>query len=225
MGRGKWLDVDSWPPDARPMTYYLDHAKGENGQLTNALSLELPSVTSTADTYVYDPAHPTPVIGGPLMSVQAGKHDQGRLESRSDVLFYTTPPLVYGVEVIGPVRLVLYVRSSLEFTDFVGRLCDVYPDGRSFNVCEGMLRIDPGKGEKQSDGSLRIEVDLWATAYDFQTGHAIRLQVCSGGHPRWNRNLGTNEPLAVATKMFSAHQTLYHDRDHPSALILPVTNF
>jgi len=125
--------------------------------------------------------------------------------------------------VIGPVQLVLFVRSSCEYTDFFGRLCDVTPNRRSINVCDGLLRVEPGLGTLQPDGSLCLEISLWATAYLFQRGHCIRLQVSSGAFPRFSRNLGTGEPQAFATHMVSAHQVIYHDAAHPSALILPVT--
>jgi putative CocE/NonD family hydrolase len=128
--------------------------------------------------------------------------------------------------------LELFARSTLAHTDFFGRLCDVQPDGRSFNVCDGLLRVKPGPQAdqpehhgriKRSDGdSLQLEIDLWATAYRFKRGHCLRLIVSSGAHPRWLRNLGTDEPIGAATTMVAADQTILHDREHPSALILPV---
>jgi putative CocE/NonD family hydrolase len=121
------------------------------------------------------------------------------------------------------VRLELYAQSTLQHADFFGRLCDVQPDGKSINVCDGLVRIKPGEGEQQPDGSSRLEIDMWATAYRFRLGHSIRLQVSSGAHPRWNRNLGTGEPIATTTTMLAAEQTVYHDREHPSAVILPVS--
>jgi hypothetical protein len=99
----------------------------------------------------------------------------------------------------------------------------VQGDGRSLNVCDGLIRIQPGRGEPQPDGSLCIEVDMWATAYQFQPGHRLRLQVSSGAHPRISRNLGTGELLMHSTTMQAANQTIYHDPDHPSALLLPLT--
>jgi uncharacterized protein len=83
--------------------------------------------------------------------------------------------------------------------------------------------MEPGEGEQHQDGSSRLEIDMWATAYRFRRGHGIRLQVAGGAHPRWNRNLGTGEPIATAKTMLAADQTVYHDREHPSAVILPVS--
>ncbi len=92
------------------------------------------------------------------------------------------------------------------------------------NVCDGLLRLYQGEEQHQAqqDGSRRVEIELWPTAYTFLAGHRIRLQVCSAAHPRWNRNLGTGEPPADATHLLVAIQTLYHDVSHPSTLILPV---
>ena len=157
------------------------------------------------------------------MGSDAGPVDNRSLESRADVLVFTTTPLTRDLEVIGPVHAVLYVQSSTPFTDFFARLCVVDRHGRSLNICDGNLRLTPGMGEPQPDGSLRIKIPMSATAYCFRAGHRIRLQVSSGAHPRFARNLGTGEPIATATRMVVAEQTLFHDAAHPSALVLPVT--
>jgi putative CocE/NonD family hydrolase len=214
MGADEWREYPAWPPLAAAVRYSL-HAAG-------LLAPCDPPVDSRPDHYRYDPADPTPHLGGPLLFPPAGPLDQRPVESRSDVLVYTTPPLEADLDVIGPIRLELYVRSSRPHTDFVGRLCDVYPDGRSLNVCDGLFRVAPGRGEPQPDGTLRVEVDMGATAQRFRRGHRIRLQVASGAFPRWNRNLGLGEPEATATQMVAAEQEVYHDAVHPSALVLPV---
>jgi len=215
MGVEEWHEAESWPPASQETHYFLQGNKG--------LSLESPATNSAPDYYRYDPANPTPVLGGPSISAAAGPKDQRELETRPDVLVYTSAPLKQAVEINSWVKLELFVKSSLEHTDFLGRLCDVHPDGPSINVCEGLLRVEPGIGTVQPDGSLKLEIDLWATAQQFKVGHSIRLQVASGGHPHWNRNLGTGEPVATATRMEVADQTIFHDADHPSALILPVS--
>lgn len=215
MGADEWREMESWPPPARETSYFL-HAAGR-------LSTDQPAVGASPDHYRYDPADPTPSVGGPLLFVPpAGPLDNRALEARADVLLYTTPPLTADLEMIGPVRLDLYVQSSLDHTDFFGRVCDVHPDGRSINICDGLLRLEPGDGALQPDGSRRITIGLWASAHRFAQGHRLRLQVSSGAHPRWSRNLGTGEPIATGTRMAAADQTVYHDRAHPSALILPI---
>ncbi len=216
MGVNEWREMDEWPPKSQKTQYFL-HSDAK-------LLPEEPSSESVPDSYKYDPADPTPSIGGALIEMKGGgPKDNSELEARSDVLCYTTPPLEEDLEVIGFVSLNLFVRSSLPHTDFFGRLCDVDPKGRSINVCDGLCRIEPGKGEPQEDGSLKIEVDMWATAYRFRKGNSLRLQVSSGAHPRWSRNLGTGEPVPTGTRMEVAEQTIYHDAEHASALILPVT--
>jgi putative CocE/NonD family hydrolase len=217
MGRNEWREMDDWPPPAQERRFFLHGLR--------ALSPEQPAVESPADRYVYDPGDPTPAIGGPLLSLVAGPHDQRMLESRSDVITFTTDPLATDLEVIGTPHAELYVRSSLEHTDFVARLCDVQRDGRSINVCDGFVRLTPGAGEMQPDGSLKITIELWPTALCFKRGHRLRLQVCSGGHPRWSRNLGMGEPLVSATRWRGAEQIIYHDQAHPSALVLPRTDW
>ncbi|RMG77435.1 MAG: CocE/NonD family hydrolase [Chloroflexi bacterium] len=215
MGINQWRDYDEFPPKATPTPLYLREANG--------LSLHPCDLSESYDTYRYDPTNPTPSVGGTVFSPWAGgAHDNRRLEARDDVLIFTTQPLLQPIEIIGRVTLQLYVRSSLQYTDFFGRVCDVDPSGRSTNVCDGLVRIIPGKGEPQPDGTLCVEIDLWATAYHFKKGHAIRLQVSSGAHPRWSRNPGTGEPIATAKTCKPADQTIYHDQSHPSAVILPI---
>ncbi len=215
MGIDQWRDVEVWPPPALETPFYL---RGES-----SLGIEEPSPVSSTDHYRYDPADPTPAVAGAMFLPPSGPVDNRALEMRPDVLTYTMGPLRRSIEIVGPVTLVLYVSSTLEHTDFFGRLCDVHPDGRSVNLCDGLLRVSPGVGEIQSDGSLRLDLPLWPTANRFLRGHSIRLQVSSGAHPRWSRNLGTGEPVETGVTMNVADQTIYHDAEHPSALLLPVT--
>jgi uncharacterized protein len=137
------------------------------------------------------------------------------------VLLYSSDPLERDMEVIGPIRIELYVRSTLEHTDFFARLCDVDPSGRSTNICDGLLRLWPGHPMPEADDCLKLNLDLWPTALRFLRGHRIRVQVSSGAHPRFARNPGSGEPLATATKLVAAEQLVYHDPDHPSAILLP----
>jgi putative CocE/NonD family hydrolase len=219
MGAGEWRELDDFPPPARSTRYYL-HAQG-------ALATDLPGATSPPDQYRYDPADPTPALGGALLAFRgAGAQDNRPLEARPDVLCYTTLPLSRDIEVIGPVGLKIFVRSSLMHTDFFGRLCDVAPDGRSTNVCDGLVRIAPTPGYAgEAAGPMQVDVDMWATAYRFRRGHRLRLQVSSGAHPRWSRNLGTSEATATGLQVAAAEQTVYHDETHPSALVLPVVEY
>jgi putative CocE/NonD family hydrolase len=219
MGADRWRSFASWPPPTFTTRYFLG---GVASAHAGALFPDSPPPRSAPDHYRFDPANPTPSIGGPLLATKAGARDNRPLETRSDLLVYTSLPLSQPLEAIGPVRLELFVQSSTPHTDFFGRLCDVHPDGRSINICEGHVRLTPGAGEQQPDGSLRIEIELGATAHQFQRAHRIRLHVCSGAHPRIARNLGTGEPINTATRMVVADQTVFHDAAHPSALVLPL---
>lgn len=212
MGANEWRSYSSYPPASRETCFYL----GSGQSLCDTPADCVP------DQYRYDPSNPTPMIGGAQFHIMAGAQDNRKLERRPDVLTYTSAPLTQPLEVIGAVKLHLYVKSSREHTDFFGRLCDVYPDGKSINICDGLFRVEPGKGEKMPDGTLRIEVDLWATAYHFKPGHQLRVIISSAAHPRWNRHTGGSNPM-TDTELYPTDQTIYHDLTHPSALVLPVT--
>lgn len=215
MGSREWHEMDFWPPPARATRLYLR----AGGALADAPGPGGPT------RYTFDPRDPTPAIGGPVLSPEGGPRDQRPLEARPDVLTFTGAPLPADLDVVGHVRLELFARSSLAHTDFVARLCEVAPDGRSVNVCEGLARVAPGVGEPRPDGGLRLEVGMWATARRLRAGHRIRLQICSGAHPRWAVNSGDGRPLREgAPDGPVAHQSIYHDPTHPSALVLPVVS-
>ena len=216
MGSEEWRDYPTWPPPgARNQRYYLQPQGG---------LAQRPPRASAPDHYRYDPADPTPSVGGAMLNSDSGPTDNVTLEKRKDVLTYTTSPLDRPIEVIGPVSAELFVHSSLAYTDFFVRLCDVDPGGRSINVCDGILRLEPGRVEPRPDGTLALKIELWPTAYRFRRGHCMRVQVSSGAHPRFARNPGSGEPLATATKLIAADQTVHHDPEHPSAMVLSIVD-
>jgi putative CocE/NonD family hydrolase len=210
MGEERWRDFPSWPPPGyRAQRWHL--------QPGDALSSGPPG-ESEPDRYRYDPADPTPAVGGVRMAlgVKAGRVDNTRLETRPDVLTYTTAVLNQDVDVIGEVNAEIWFRSSLPYADVFVRLCDVDSRGRSSNVCDGLVSLTG------ADQTSCATVRLWPTAYRFKRGHRIRVQVSSGAFPRYNRNPGTGEPRATATTLRAADQQVFHDATHPSAVILPV---
>jgi uncharacterized protein len=214
-GAGRWQELPDWPPPGyRPTAWHL-HPGG-------ALRTD-PAPPSPPDRYRYDPARPTPSVGGAIENWEgtAGAKDNRRLELRPDVITYTSDPLTHDLEVIGPVSATVVVRSTLEHTDVLARLCDVHPDGRSVNLCDGGRRLRPGQPAAAADGTRTVELDLIAVAHVFPAGHRLRLQVSSGAHPRLARNTGTGEPLATATDLQPADQEIFHDPEHPSTLTLP----
>jgi uncharacterized protein len=212
MGAKVWRDLPEWPPPgAVEERWHL----GAGGVLSTA-----PPVASEPDRYRYDPADPTPSVGGSSLSVDAGPKDNRALEARPDVLVYTSAPLEADVTVMGEVRADLYVSSSLEHADFFVRLCDVAPSGASTNLCDGLLRLAPGAPRAGAEGGRRVAIDLWPTAHCFRRGHRVRVQVSSGAHPRYARNLGTDEPLASGATLAAADQAVFHDPARPSAIVL-----
>jgi putative CocE/NonD family hydrolase len=213
-GAKEWREYDDFPvPNTQQRRWYLQ----PKGQLAQFVPPDSPP-----DTYRYDPANPTPSLSGPALMDDSSPKDNSKLEARSDVLTYTTETLAKDVEVIGIVRVELCVKSSLQHTDFFARLCDVDERGRSMNVCDMIYRVAPNHPATEADGTRRIVLDLWATAHRFKAGHQIRLQVSSGAHPRFARNTGSGEPLATATQLIAADQSIYHDPQHPSSVFLPV---
>lgn len=232
MGENAWRDEAAWPLERAQATKYYLHSGGKANTLAGdgALVVTAPK-TETADTYIYNPANPVPTMGGPLCCDGAhlapGPLDQNEVEVRPDVLVYATPPLDADVEVTGPVTLDLFAKSSAVDTDFTAKLVDVSPEGFARNLTEGILRarfrestsaaklLEPGK-------VVELKVDLWATSNVFKKGHRIRLEVSSSNFPRFDRNLNTGKSAADETKFVSATNTVLHDADHPSALILPV---
>jgi putative CocE/NonD family hydrolase len=212
-GSRRWLDLDEWPPPSRGVRWHLHPNGGLEVRLAEA---------SVPDRYRYDPAHPTPAVGGSVLASYGGPRDNRELERRGDVLVYTSPALVRDVEIVGDVSAQLHVRSSLEHTDFFVRLCDVDPSGASRNICDGLVRLAPDAWQRDAGGITSVTVELWPAAHVFRRDHRIRVQVSSGAHPRFARNLGGGEPFGSATTMRVADQEVWHDDDHASAIVLPV---
>ncbi len=214
MGSRRWVELDDWPPPADEQRWYL----GAGGSLRPA-----PGSDPTPDRYRYDPADPTPALGGAALNWRsAGPKDQRSREARYDVLTYTSDVLTEDLTVMGPVSADLWVRSTLGNTDFFVRLCAVSPRGRSTNLSDGIVHLRPGDVVPEGDGSLAVHVRMWPTANTFRRGQRIRLQVSSGAHPLFIRNGGTGEPLKSATGLRAADQEIRHDTEHPSFVTLPV---
>jgi putative CocE/NonD family hydrolase len=209
---GTWKTFDDWPPPSTPTRWYLHEDGG--------LGVAAPSGASSASTYRYDPADPTPSSGGTGL-MTGGAVDNTDLEARDDVLVFTSDPLDAPLELIGPVQADLVVSSSLDHTDFFVRLCDVHPDGRSINVADGLQRFDPTSIRRDDDGTFRAVVRVWPVGHRFAPGHRVRVQVSSGSHPVYARNLGTGEPPATATELRAADQAVHHDATRPSSVVLP----
>ncbi|MBU0496664.1 MAG: CocE/NonD family hydrolase, partial [Candidatus Thermoplasmatota archaeon] len=176
--------------------------------------------------FVYDPLYPVPTEGGGNLKIKAGPYDQRSVENRSDVLIFTSPVLSEPYEATGPIKARLYVSSNQPDTDFTVKLTDVYPDGRSMLITDGIVRMRNrnynDQWEFMSPGTVyEVEVDLWSSSYVWNTGHQIRVAVSSSNYPRFLNNPNTIEGIHANMTYVLAHNTVYVDSMYPSALILP----
>jgi putative CocE/NonD family hydrolase len=210
--RGQWRDLADWPPpDVRMERWHL----GGDGTLVTSPAAS--PAGEAVSSFRYDPANPTPSVGGPSMDSRAAKPQRNNaLEARADVLVFTSEPLREPVEVIGPVSISLRVRGSGPHFDVFARLCDVDPRGRSWNICDGLVRLRDGNAWTQ------ITVPMSATAHRFGAGHRLRVQISGGAHPRFMRNTGTGEPPATATRLVPVDISIGHGAGGGCVLSLPV---
>src|SRR5439155_5622086 len=172
--------------------------------------------------FEYDPRQPVPSL---MVYPQLGPTDHRPVEGR--VLTYTSDVLDADLAIAGPVTAVLFAVSSAPDTDWVVRLCDVWPDGRSMSVCDGILRAryraSFERSEVHTPGQVyRYEIDLGATAQVFQSGHRLRVEVASSDFPRYDRNLNTGGPFGTEVRGQVAINTVFHDALRPSQVVLSV---
>jgi putative CocE/NonD family hydrolase len=233
MGENRWRDEDDWPlARTRYVAWYLHAATAGGG--TRALSPEPPG-DEPPDAYVYDPSDPAPTVGGStslpalLFGNSSGPHDQRPVEQRKDVLVYTSAPLESPMETTGPLRVQLFAATDAPDTDFVAKLMDVGPDGESRILAEGLLRARFREGFErprlvEAGAVLAYPIDLVATAHVFAAGHRVRVAITSSSFPRFDRNPNTGHALGVdgPDDLRPALQTIFHDRERPSHILLPV---
>jgi uncharacterized protein len=231
MGTNKWRTSDRWPlPGTRKVRYYLHTRTKANsvrgdGRLTTR---RREAGSAPTDRYTYDPGNPVPSIGGRFQaSVPGGPFDQRPLLGRRDVLVFSTPRLKHRLTVIGPITVTLYAASSAKDTDWVAKLDDVYPDGRSMLIEYGIQRARYRASETHptliTPGRIyKYTIHVWPTANVFKAGHRIRLEISSSNFPMYDRNPNTGHPFAQDAELRTARQTVHHDAAHPSSLTLPV---
>jgi len=208
MGANRWRSEPRWPLERATPTQYFLQPGGRADLVVSSSGAEV--------SFTYDPAVPVPTLGGNtlLAHAPAGSFDQSRIEARDDVLVFSTDPLPEDLEVTGRVIATLEVSSDAPTTDWVVRLCDVHPNGASYNVCDGIRRVASAPDVKRI-----VEVDLWSTSMLFKKGHRIRVQVTSSCFPRWDRNLNTIDGFETG-RMKIAKQTVHLGKD--SHVTLPV---
>lgn len=228
MGANRWVDESEWPIARAKFTKYYLHSKGRanSGYGDGTLSTAAPAA-EPQDTYMYDPAQPTPFITEPSFAQIGGPDDYRPVERRDDVLVYTTEPVAGDTEVCGPIRVQLYAESSARDTDFMAKLIDVWPNGFAQRLIDGMVRarfrdgmttpalIEPGR-------VYGYNIDAWNTCNTFLKGHSIRVEISSSAFPKYDRNLNTGEALGKTARIETARQKIYHDAQRPSHILLPV---
>jgi hypothetical protein len=228
MGENKWVDEDNWPIPGTKMTKYFLHSKGSANSFIGdgTLSTET-GANEKPDHYDYDPLHPVPMIMDPTFAQLGGPDDYRPVERRDDVLVFTAEPFAKDVNVCGPVRLQLYASSSAKDTDFTGKILDVWPDGFAQRLSDGIVRARyRNGGDKPSlitPGDIYpYDIDLWNTCQQFKKGHSIRVEVSSSTFPKYDRNQNTGEDLGKTSNTVIAQQTIYHDAQHPSYVLIPI---
>jgi uncharacterized protein len=214
-----WRSADCWPPAATSTPYYFQ----SDGKLVAGVKPE----GEGSKSYKYDPAKPVPTVGGAELGMDIGPKDQRKLESRDDVLVFTTDVLQEPIEVTGRIVAKLYLSSDCPDTDFTVKLTDVYPDGRSMLVTDGILRTRFRQSFKEEKflepGTVyEISVDLWSTSLIFNKGHKIRVAVSSSNSPRFDPNPNTGNAFRADKETRVATNTICFSEKYPSRIMLPI---
>jgi uncharacterized protein len=210
-GAGAWRQLPEWPPPTAERRLYP--------QPGGRLAAGQPSEPGVSSSFTYDPADPTPSLGGRTLTADSGVKDNRAVETRADVLTFTTEPLTAPLQITGTPVVELSHSRDNPHADVSIRLCDVDPKGRSRNFSDGYLRLDP----VTATGKAHIELALDPCAHRLAPGHRLRLQVAGGAHPRYGRNEGTGAPPGTGTELHPCTHTVHHGADALSQLILPTT--
>lgn len=217
----QWRYADDWPIPHTPTAWYL-HADGRLSRRQPPQAAEPPAVS-----YTFDPADPCPTVGGCNLNLPKGPMNQNRIEKRKDVLLFTTEPLEEPLEVTGHPKARLCISSSAADTDLSVRFCDVYPDGKSYLMAEGMLRLRYREGfEKpkplKPGEPVAAEVDIWPTSIIINKGHRIRITVTSSNYPRFDVNPGTGKPYRKGDPAVKQTNRIHCGGKGASRILLPV---
>lgn len=202
----RWKTADAWPVPAKPTPFYA----GADGMLA-------PQKAGAAGElgFVHNPTNPVPTVGGRNLVLPAGPKDQRKIERRPDVLVFSTPPLEQEIEIAGKVIARVHLAAGIRETHLAARLCDVYPDGRSILIAEGIQRIRlPADNTAGNPAPVAVDVDLWSTSIVFTKGHRIRLSLSGSNYPRWE----TSKPLGDQPVL----HRIFVGGNHATQLILPV---
>jgi hypothetical protein len=217
----EWRTAEDWPipADARKIFFHADKRLRlrPSEDLFESLSFE------------YDPQNPVPTVGGANLTISKGPMDQRTVEDRPDVLLFDSPVLDRYIGVTGPVSVKIWVSSTATDTDFTAKLCDVYPDGRSMIVLDGVLRARHRNSMTESElmepGKIyELDIDLWSTSLVFSPGHRVRVALSSSNAPRFEPNPNTGQLSGADDQTTKATNTIYMDAKHPSHIVLPIVS-
>ncbi|MCB0556501.1 MAG: CocE/NonD family hydrolase [Phaeodactylibacter sp.] len=233
MGLNQWQTADTWPPKEAEMTTYFLSSQGQANSLygDGRLATSKPGKEDKPDAFSYDPANPVPSYGGNVCctgnAIKGGAFDQREMESRNDILVYTTEPLTEGIEVSGFIETTLYVSSDAKDTDFTIKLIDVYPDGRAYNLDETIQRARYREGYDkevfmEAGKVYKLELSPMSTSNYFAPGHRIRIELSSSNFPRFERNLNTGGNNYDESVGVVARNKIHHSAVYPSQVRLPV---
>lgn len=222
--KNRWIEAATWPPEHSDTRWYL--------QPDGSLATDAPGDEAGETTYAFDPENPVRTAGGANLNIERGPMDQRSIPDRPDYLRFETGPLDADVAIAGHVTMELWAATDGPDTDFMVKLVDVYPDGYEAIVLDNPLRTryrhgrNPGDVEMMTPGKPeKLLIDLWSTALTFEKGHRIGVHVTSSNYPRFEVNANTGEAPGESTiPPRIAHNTVYHDAAHPSAIVLPTVD-
>ncbi|WP_172368929.1 CocE/NonD family hydrolase [Sporosarcina jiandibaonis] len=230
MGINEWRSEKEWPLKRTVYTPFYFQSDGRaNTDMNSGRLLEKPADEVQKDYYIHNPNNPVPSLGGGTLFFKGrnnGPRDQREIEKREDVVVYTSEPLTEPLEVTGWVKVNLWASSDAADTDFTAKLVDVLPDGRAYNLTDGIVRAKYRNGDSEETSLkgeiVQYEIDLWATSNVFLPGHCIRIEIASSNFPRFDVNPGTGDTTLDTVEMIPAKQTIYHGAEYPSHVVLPV---
>jgi uncharacterized protein len=233
MGSNRWQSSDTWPPrEAQPMTLYLASGGKANTLNGDGVLAASPPAVNKPDSFTYDPMNPVMSYGGNVCctgtAITAGSFDQRKMETRQDVLVYTSEAFAEGLEITGPIEPTLYVSSDAKDTDFTVKVLDVYPDGRAYNLDESIQRMRYRNGYDKplvwmKPGEVvKVTLQPLTTSNFFAPGHRLRIEVSSSNFPRFDRNLNTGGNNYDESKGVVANSAVHHSKEYPSQLKVSV---
>jgi putative CocE/NonD family hydrolase len=233
MGSNKWQTAEQWPPaGAAPMKFYLSSSgKANTGKGDGVLTAASPAMDAP-DRFTYDPMNPVSSYGGNVCctgnAVTGGSFDQSKMEERNDILVYSSDVLKEGVELSGPIDVMLYVSSDAKDTDFTVKLIDVDENGKAWNLDETIQRMRYRDGYDkplvwmEPNKVYKVAFQPMNTSNYFAPGHRIRIEISSSNFPRFDRNMNTGGKNYDEVKGVVANNSVHHSKQYPSEITISV---